>query len=333
MTDELSKMIITVSRYRIYLMKYLGLTKTDLLKQLAIRLNKDEFQVHLKNINTLEECSIILDELKTWKAELTGTRRLKPGNARDLAKKDMGVYKMKVVEIFNSIDGEGRRAGELTTFIRLYGCNLRCSYCDTKYSYDQQDGEKPWKEMSITEIIEECDKYDTNNITVTGGEPLIHLDIQYLLRALSEAGYDVNVETNGSVSIDRYYKDNGEHATGYENVWFTIDYKCPSSNMTDKMYISNFSDVKHKPYKDVVYKFVVGSEQDLQESLKMICQLSRFIKKEHNCLVYLSPVFGQIEPKEIVEFMQKEKLCSSQLPIRVQLQIHKFIWDVNERGV
>lgn len=333
MTDELSKMLITVSRYRIYLMKYLSLTKTELLQILANRLNVEEGEVHLKNITSIEKCSKILDELKTWKAELTGVRRLKPGNPRDLAKQDMGVFKMKVVEIFNSIDGEGKRAGELTTFIRLFGCNLRCSYCDTPYSYNQTSNEQPWKEMSITEIIEECDKYDTDNITVTGGEPLIHLDIQYLLRALSEAGYNVNVETNGSVPLSRYYKDNGEHAAGYENVWFTVDYKCACSGMEDKMILDNFNRNKI-PYKDIVYKFVVGSQDDLFKANEII---NNFILSENtdggNCYIYLSPVFGQIEPKEIVEFMQEKNLFNSKVPIRVQLQLHKFIWNVNERGV
>lgn len=333
MTDELSKMLITVSRYRIYLMKYLGLCKSELLVELSERLGKTEEEVHLRNINTIEECSVILSELKKWKAELTGVKRLKPGNPRDLAKKDMGVYKMKVVEIFNSIDGEGKRAGELTTFVRLYGCNLRCKFCDTVYSYSQESDKVPYKEMSITEIIEECDKYNTDNITVTGGEPLIHLDIQYLLRALSEAGYNVNVETNGSVSLARYYKDNGEHATGYENVWFTVDYKCACSGMEDKMILDNFHRNKN-PYKDIVYKFVVGSQDDLFKANEII---NNFILSENsdggNCYIYLSPVYGDIEPKEIVKFMQEKDMFNSKVPIRCQLQLHKFIWPVDQRGV
>lgn len=334
MTDELSKMMITVSRYRSYLMKYLGLTKTQLLNQLANRMNKNEVEVHLKQITDIDKCSEILNELKTWKCELTGVRRLKPGNPKDLAKKDMGVFKMKVVEIFNSIDGEGIRAGELTTFIRLYGCNLRCDYCDTTYSYNQETNEQPWKEMSITEIIEECDKYNTDNITVTGGEPLIHLDIQYLLRALSEAGYNVNVETNGSISLDKYYTNTGEPNIGYENVWFTIDYKCNCSGMTDKMDLNNFNR-DYRPYKNVVYKFVVGSEDDLIQAYTIITNhiLHASNTRTDNCYIYLSPVFGKIDPKRIVEFMQEKNLFDAKIPIRCQLQIHKIIWDVNQRGV
>lgn len=331
MTDELSKMLITVSRYRIYLMKYLNISKTELLKILAERMNLTENKVHLKDIKDLNKCSRILNELKTWKCELTGVRRLKPGNPRDLAKKDMGVYKMKVVEIFNSIDGEGKRTGELTTFIRLYGCNLRCGFCDTKYSYNQESEELPYKEMSIEEIIKECDKYNTDNITLTGGEPLIHLDVKYLLRILSESGYNVNVETNGSVSIKQYYNEDGTHAQGYENVWFTVDYKSPSSGMQDKMLMDNFDVMKYK-YQDVVYKFVVGNEKDLDVAndiinTKILTNINR------NNLVYISPIFGDIEPKAIVEYMQKHDLFDSKTPIRCQIQLHKVLWPVDQRGV
>ena len=238
---------------------------------------------------------------------------------------------MKVVEIFNSIDGEGKRTGELTTFIRLWGCNLRCRYCDTKYSYEDEKSEMQYKEMSITEIINECKKYSTKNITVTGGEPLIHLDIQYLLRALSEAGYNVNVETNGSISIKRYYNEDGSHASGYENVWFTVDYKTSASDMSDKMDLDNFN-VLDKNYRDVVYKFVVGSTEDLNTAKNIINQYI-ITKRDNNNLVYLSPVFGEIEPKEIVEFMQSNDMFDSRTPIRVQVQLHKIIWPPEQRGV
>lgn len=331
MTDELSKMLITVSRYRIYLMKYLNISKTELLKILAERMNLTENEVHLKDIKDISKCSKILNELKTWKCELTGVRRLKPGNPRDLAKKDIGVYKMKVVEIFNSIDGEGKRTGELTTFIRLYGCNLRCGFCDTKYSYNQESDELPYKEMSIEEIIRECDKYNTDNITLTGGEPLIHLDVKYLLRILSESGYNVNVETNGSVSIKQYYNEDGTHAQGYENVWFTIDYKSPSSGMQDRMLMDNFDVMKYN-YQDVVYKFVVGNEKDLDVANNII-NTKILTNINRNNLIYISPIFGDIEPKAIVEYMQKHDLFDSKTPIRCQIQLHKVIWPVDQRGV
>lgn len=237
---------------------------------------------------------------------------------------------MKVVEIFNSIDGEGKRAGELTTFIRLYGCNLRCYYCDTRYSYELEKESLPYKEMSITEIINECDKYNTDNITVTGGEPLVHLDIKYLLRALSEAGYNVNVETNGSVPIKNYFTSEGLPAPGYENVWFTVDYKSPSSGQEQKMCMDNFYVNKFK-YHNVVYKFVVGNKPDLDRAYNVLNTI--LTDEDYNNLIYLSPIFGDIEPKEIVEYMQKTDLFNSKTPIRVQLQLHKFIWPPEQRGV
>lgn len=247
---------------------------------------------------------------------------------------------MKVVEIFNSIDGEGKRAGELTTFIRLFGCNLRCTYCDTPYGYEQQDDVEPYKEMSITEIIQECEKYKTKNITLTGGEPLIHNDVQYLLRALSENNYNVNVETNGSVPIKKYFNVDGTPKSGYENVWFTVDYKCPISGMENKMDMDNFSVSKYL-YKNVVYKFVIGSLQDLQKATDIIQNyifklggVDTGSRKDYHNVVYISPVFGKIEPREIVEYLQNTpELMNEYTPVRVQLQLHKFIWPPEKRGV
>lgn len=330
--EHLAFLFPIISRYRIFLMKYLNINKTDLINKLSERLNIPEAELHLKTIKDLDKGKLIIEELKKWKAELTGSRRLpEKVNPRDYAKKLQGEFKMKVVEIFNSIDGEGKRAGELTTFIRLFGCNLRCSFCDTPYSYNQESEELPWKEMSIEEIIKECDKYDTDNITLTGGEPLNHLDVKYLLRALSEAGYNVNVETNGSISIKQYYNEDGTHAKGYENVWFTVDFKSPSSGMEERMLMDNFDIMKNR-YQDVVYKFVVGNEADLNRAYTIITDLI-ITTYQLNNMVYISPIFGDIEPKQIVEFMQREKLFNKETPIRCQLQLHKYIWPVEQRGV
>ena len=132
---------------------------------------------------------------------------------------------MIVNEIFISIDGEGKRAGQLTTFVRLAGCNLRCSYCDTKYCQEQKGGL-----LDVEAIIAACKIADVKNVTVTGGEPLIHEDIIPLLEGLADEGFYVNVETNGTVDIDGLV-DRDE----YPNIFFTVDYKCPSSGMENKM--------------------------------------------------------------------------------------------------
>ena len=104
---------------------------------------------------------------------------------------------MKVNEIFSSIDGEGIRAGELATFIRLAGCNLRCNYCDTKYALAQDSG----KEMTVSEILEKVNEFNVKNITVTGGEPLIHKDIEKLIDKLIENGYKVNIEDETGLGL------------------------------------------------------------------------------------------------------------------------------------
>lgn len=330
--EKINFLIPIIARYRIFIMKYLNITRLELIEQLSLRLSIPEKFCHLKNIKTLQQCDNIIKELKNWKQELTGSKRLPENvNPRDYAKKLRGELKMKVVEIFNSIDGEGKRTGELTTFIRLYGCNLRCSFCDTKYSYEQENSDLPYKEMSIEEIIKECDKYDTDNITLTGGEPLGHLDVKYLLRALSEAGYNVNVETNGSLPIKQYFDSDGNPAEGYKNVWFTVDYKCPSSEMESKMYLDNF-DQKKNLFKNVVYKFVVGSDLDLQKAEAVIKE-RLFTDYDIGTLIYLSPIFGAIEPKEIVEYMQKHELFNAKSPIRCQVQLHKVLWDPDKRSV
>lgn len=208
----------------------------------------------------------------------------------------------KVNEIFDSIEGEGKRAGELATFIRLSGCNLRCSYCDTAYAFSE--GTK----MTIPEIVS---KVHYHNVTLTGGEPLCQ-NIGYLLDALQS--HIVNIETNGSIPVQAFHD--------YSNVFFTIDYKCKSSGMTDKMYLRNFSKLRKRD----VLKFVVGSREDLEEAVYIY---HRQHVERTDCKVYVSPVFGKIEPAEIVEFLKRNDLQKW----RVQLQLHKFIWAPEKRGV
>lgn len=212
---------------------------------------------------------------------------------------------MRVVEIFKSIEGEGIRAGYPVVFIRLAGCNLRCSYCDTKYSYN----EKEYPDMTVDNIVKTVFKFGCHRVTLTGGEPLIHEDVDLLIEELTEMGTEVNIETNGSVDISPYICD--------KNVIITMDYKCSSSGMEDMMLISNLDKLR----KQDVLKFVVGDENDLDTCLNL-CDTSV-------AQVFISPVFGNIEPKEIVKYMLEHKMNDC----RVQLQLHKFIWDPNQRGV
>lgn len=214
---------------------------------------------------------------------------------------------MKVVEIFKSIDGEGIRAGIPTTFIRLYGCNLNCSYCDTRYGCENNN----YKEMSINEIISCVISLGVTNITLTGGEPLIHKDSFELINELCDKGYIVNIETNGSIDISDIN----------EKAFVTIDYKCPSSNMEGHMYMNNFLELRNKD----VCKFVVGSLEDLDKARKIIQNYNL----ENRCNVFLSPVFNKIEAKEIVKYILDNNMNNC----RVQLQLHKYIWDPNMKGV
>lgn len=223
---------------------------------------------------------------------------------------------MKVVEIFESIEGEGKRAGELATFVRLYGCNLHCSYCDTRYGCE--GGE--YMVMSVEEIVQQCYEYKCKNVTVTGGEPMIHLGIELLLQELVAAGFDVNVETNGTVAPIRFNKKRSSERDGKSGtLFYTMDYKCPSSGMEDRM---DMCALKQLTSTDVL-KFVVGSVEDMDVALSMIEELCPTAQ------VYLSPVYGQIEAAEIVNYMKLRRLTNC----RVQLQMHKFIWSPEERGV
>ena len=215
---------------------------------------------------------------------------------------------MKITEIFESIDGEGKRAGSLVTFIRTYGCPLRCSYCDSMYSVDDKTTKVEY--LSVDEILSKVDELGHHNITITGGEPLIQSDMKHLLEVLGDAGYDVNVETSGSV-YPEYFLD-------LPNVWYTIDYKLPSSDMEDKMENRIFE----LACEEDVIKFVIGSDEDLNRTLEI---LKKF---EFPCAVYLSPVFG-FDSKKIVEFMISNKLETC----KIQLQLHKYIWDPDMRGV
>lgn len=217
---------------------------------------------------------------------------------------------MIVNEIFGSINGEGIQAGELATFIRLAGCNLRCGYCDTTYALKKTDG----KEMSIEQIAEQVEKIGYKNITLTGGEPLIHKNVENLIDALIEKKYQVNIETNGAVDIGKYIK---------KNVVITLDYKTVSSGMNNHMIRENFSKLREND----VLKIVLSETDfsDVEDLLK---------NNEINSWIYLSPIHGEIEPVQIVEFMKRLHNCGTKTDkIRLQLQIHKIIWKPEERGV
>ena len=218
--------------------------------------------------------------------------------------------KYKVNEIFLSIDGEGCRTGLPVVFVRLYGCNLNCSYCDTRYSCEQQE----YKEMSLYDILAQVLSYGVPRVTLTGGEPLIHPGVKDLITSLVANDIEVNIETNGAVDLDEFieFKYNSK-------VVFTMDYKCKSSGMEDKMILSNLVFLQPK---DVI-KFVVSNYNEMEE-MEYILEASKC-----KAQVYVSPVFGAIEPKELVEYILDNKLNN----VKVQVQLHKIIWEPTKRGV
>lgn len=218
--------------------------------------------------------------------------------------------KYKVNEIFLSIDGEGYRTGLPVVFIRLYGCNLNCSYCDTRYSCEQQE----YKEMSLYDILVEVLSYGVPRVTLTGGEPLIHPGVKDLITSLVANDIEVNIETNGAVDLDEFieFKYNSK-------VVFTMDYKCKSSGMEEKMILSNLVFLQPK---DVI-KFVVSNYNEMEE-MEYILEASKC-----KAQAYVSPVFGAIEPKELVEYVLDNGLND----VKVQVQLHKIIWEPTKRGV
>ena len=222
------------------------------------------------------------------------------------------MHTYKIAEMFSSINGEGTHAGQLAFFIRFTGCNLDCSYCDTKWANVPN---AKYTEMTGDEILSEVKKSGIKNVTVTGGEPLIQPNIIPLLEMLCGDGHYVEIETNGSADVSEVLKINENRPA------LTMDYKLPSSDMENHMRTENFSVLEKK---DTV-KFVSGSRADVERALEIIREYGLIGK----CAVYISPVFGEIEPAEIVDFMLANKLNG----VNVQLQMHKFIWDPNARGV
>lgn len=218
----------------------------------------------------------------------------------------------RVVETFVSINGEGTRAGQLAVFVRFQGCNLNCSFCDTTWANEKN---APFHKMTEDEIVTAILQTGVANVTLTGGEPLMQKDIGVLLDRLSkEKSLHVEIETNGSMSLAPFENMEGRPS-------MTMDYKLPSSLMEEHMCLENFSYLQ----KEDTVKFVCGSMEDLEKAEQIIGKYNLIGK----CHIYLSPVFGKIEPEDMVTFMKEKKMNG----VNLQLQLHKFIWNPDERGV
>lgn len=218
----------------------------------------------------------------------------------------------RIAERFVSINGEGQHAGELAVFIRFAGCNLNCNYCDTAWANQEDVIVQSMNGEELTAYVREA---GVRNVTLTGGEPLIQPGIKELLEQLgSIPDIRIEIETNGSIDIQPFISLKVRPA-------FTLDYKLPGSGMEAAMRTENYCYLEQQ---DTV-KFVISDQADLKRARRII--------EEHHlqgtCGIYFSPVFGRIEPVEIVNDMLTHKLNQ----VHMQLQLHKFIWPPEQRGV
>jgi len=203
---------------------------------------------------------------------------------------------MKINEIFYSIQGEGKWTGMPNIFVRVTGCNLRCSYCDTKYAYD--DG----KELSIDEIVNHIDKYPCKYVCITGGEPLLQHETPDLINAVIKRNYKISLETNGSINI--------ENIVNKKYLMISLDVKCPSSNMHEKMHLENIYLLR----KNDQLKIIIQNKEDYNYAKKIIK------KYDPICHVFFQPVWTT-NTKNLAGWILRDGLN-----VKLGLQIHKMIW-------
>ena len=212
---------------------------------------------------------------------------------------------LQLSEIFYSIQGESSFAGYPCLFFRLSGCNLRCSYCDAKYTY-----EEPATPTPLSALLAEAARYPAALIEITGGEPLLQEGVYPLMAALLATGRTVLLETNGSLSLARVPVE----------VVKIIDLKCPDSGMSEKMELTNLALLM--PHDEL--KFVVSSRADYDWARAMMSQH----RLAEEAKVILSPVQGRLQPALLAQW-----LMADALPARLQLQLHTLLWPGRQRGI
>ncbi len=204
---------------------------------------------------------------------------------------------LRITEIFHSLQGESRSVGFPTVFVRLTGCPLRCTYCDTTYAF--KGGE--W--MTLAQIQEQVASYGTRHITLTGGEPLAQNACIELLSLLCDAGHEVSLETCGALDV-----------SGVDpRVIKVMDLKTPSSGEVEK---NRYANIAHLNPADQV-KFVISDAADYRWSVQQVTDLNL----AQCCEVLFSPAVGVQEPRELAEW-----ILSDRLPVRFQMQLHKLLW-------
>ncbi len=222
---------------------------------------------------------------------------------------------LPLVEIFETVEGEGTAAGYPTIFVRLFGCPLRCAWCDTPYSYAPS---LPEFSLSIQEICKKIDEdYSASRICLTGGEPLMYQGKSLLLlNQLAQLSriVDIHVETSGAVALDPFLQ--GVHS---DKVRYIMDFKLPGSGETERMQLSNLELLR--PQDEL--KFVIASDEDFSTAIDVLRNYSI------RCIPLFSPVWDKMAPHTLVKKMLAHKLSD----VKLSLQIHKVIWDPSKRGV
>jgi 7-carboxy-7-deazaguanine synthase len=205
--------------------------------------------------------------------------------------------RLKLTEIFLSLQGEANAVGWPTVFVRLTGCPLRCQYCDTPYAF--HGGE--W--TALDDVVAKVDSFGVRHVCVTGGEPLAQRSVHPLLKTLCDRGYDVSIETSGALDI-------GDIDTRVTRV---VDVKTPASGEAHRNRLENLSVLRSG---DQV-KFVICSREDYEWSRALVADRSLTSR----CMVLFSPAFGQVEPRSLAEW-----IIADRLGVRFQLQLHKVLW-------
>jgi 7-carboxy-7-deazaguanine synthase len=212
---------------------------------------------------------------------------------------------LTINEIFHSIQGESTHAGRPCVFVRLTACDLRCSWCDTTYAF--HEGHK----MSVDDVLQRVDAYGCDVVEITGGEPLLQKDVYPLMRQLLDGGRTVMLETGGHLSVEDVP----------DGVIRVIDVKCPGSGESARNHWANLD--RLRPTDEI--KFVLRDRADY-EYAREIVESRRLLGR--CAAVLFSPVHGVLDAKALAAWVLEDRL-----PVRVQLQIHKFIWDATTRGV
>jgi 7-carboxy-7-deazaguanine synthase len=211
---------------------------------------------------------------------------------------------MRVTEIFHSIQGESTFAGRPCVFVRLTGCPLRCSWCDTDYAF------YGGSEQPIDAIVNIVRAYDCPLVEITGGEPLAQPECAALLSRLCDDGFTVLLETSGALDT----------ANVDPRVRIILDVKCPGSGMTDRMHWPNVEQLRAHDEA----KFVIKDRCDYEWAKETVARFAI----DRRCPVLFSPVFGELDPRHLAEWVLADRL-----PVLYQLQLHKLIWSPDMRGV